>query len=80
MSSVTEEPTLFNPYAMYYFTSAINKKMVLDVSQREEEKNNVIIYEKHGGLNQKFKIKEYKGKYLILSWDDRSMKPSELSS
>ena len=56
---------LFDENADYMILSALDKNVAMDVSQDEHNRNKLIIWQKHGLPNQRFKIKYYSGKYGI---------------
>ena len=43
--------------SLYKFSSLMNEKMVLDMSQMTDELNKAIVWEWAGGSNQKFAIR-----------------------
>lgn len=59
--------SLFQDYVNYTITTALDKNMVLDVSGDPKTKGSMIIWKKHGEENQRFRIKNVNGKYLIES-------------
>ena len=60
---------LFDEDADYMILSALDPNVAMDVSQGEHNRNKLIIWQKHGGFNQRFKIKFYSGKYGIYCHD-----------
>lgn len=53
-------------YCLYKFVSAMDKNMVLDISQSPKDLNKAIVYQWNDGPNQKFAIKSVGGgKYAI---------------
>ena len=62
-----KEQYLFDPHKEYMILSGLSGVMALDVSQDPSSKNMMIIWEKNGQKNQRFKIKGHNGQYLILS-------------
>ena len=58
----------FNPNQDVCFISALDPNLVLDVSQDHETKNKLILWKKHGMKNQRFRISEQNGKYVILNF------------
>ena len=60
---------MFYPDSDYFILSALNKKMALDVSMGDKNTAQTILWERHGGFNQRFKIKPVDGKYVIYSFN-----------
>lgn len=58
---------LFNAHQDYIITSAVNHSMALDVSQGHQNKHKMILWNKHGNQNQRWKIKEMNGKFILMS-------------
>ena len=62
-----KEQYLFDFSKEYMILSGLNPNMALDVSQGSSNKNMMIIWEKHGKNNQRFKFKGHQGQYQIYS-------------
>ena len=58
---------MFNPSQEYSILPAGDESFCLDVSQNEESKDKMLIWKNEKRVNQKFRIREFNGKYIILS-------------
>lgn len=60
---------LFNPHQDHVILSKCNPNMALDCSKDPEDKHKLILWNKHGKNNQRFKFPYHNGKYMIVSQD-----------
>lgn len=59
---------MFQPGIDYMIFTALNEGFAMDISQSPLEKGKIIIYEKHGKENQRFRLRQVQGgKYQILT-------------
>jgi hypothetical protein len=69
-----EKKVKFDPVKEYVILSRVNRNMALDVNQHPNQKNKMIVWNKHKGPNQKYIIREAYGKFLIYSVAEGSLK------
>lgn len=61
------QQNLFKPNQAYAITSIVNPNKVIDVCGNFKYAGNLIIFDWHGGLNQRFAFESFQGKYRIKS-------------
>lgn len=58
----------FNPEQDLTIISALNKNLVLDVSQNYDTMNKLMLWKRHGMNGQRFRIIEKDGKYMLMNF------------
>ena len=58
----------FNPNQDVTIVSALDQNLVLDVSQDSATKNKLILWKKHGTKNQRFRVSNQNGKFVLMNF------------
>lgn len=65
----TDQPNpLFSPNQDYVIVSGLNQDLALDVSDDHMTRGKAIIWKKHGMKNQRFRISEQGGKFILFNF------------